>query len=247
MIGPRYCNSLVILLCLFTATAGADLPPESVDWKLEREEDNIRIYKTAMPDSSFEAFKATTVINAPLANVMAVMVNAESCEEWVHGCSHSEPLPDGDFHDRKAYSVNNLPWPAADRDYVLHIRTRTSETSEVQSADAQRFVIMELSAVPDDRRETDKVRVEHSDTLYEFHETTDGRTHMTWIQHSEPNGSLPSWLVNSLAVDIPFNSLQELQEVARSPAYSGFELVFDEQAGQLVDVRRPAQANAVPD
>lgn len=242
MNGSRYRRSAfsAIVSSLLTAQSWAGLPPDSVDWNLERDEDDIRIYKASVSDSGFEAFKATTVINAPLSNVMAVMVDAESCEEWVHGCSHSEALDGGDFHDRKAYSVNDLPWPAADRDYVLHIRTHTSDesvTGESHDKADSPFIIMELSAVPDEREESGKVRVEHSDTLYQFFQIDDGRTHMTWIQHSEPNGSLPGWLVNSLAVDIPFNSLQNLQDVANSSTYSGYELVFNEQ-GELTAVRK---------
>ena len=101
---------------------------------------------------------------------------------------------------------------------------------------------MELNATPEDRQESSsKVRVEHSDTLYELYQQEDGRTHMTWIQHTEPNGALPGWLVNSLAIDLPFKSLQNLESLATLPQYQNHRLIFDE-SGQLIGVGEPSQA-----
>jgi hypothetical protein len=236
MIAPRFLYGLILFLYL-CPPALADLPPSTADWNLAREQEGIRIYSLALPDSDFDAFKAVTVLDAPLNNVMAVMADPQSCVEWVHGCAHSEGLDNESFNDRSAYSVNDLPWPAQDRDYVIHIHTRT-ETAGDEST--PRKIILELNAMPEARKKSSgRVRVEHSDTLYQFYEQEDGRTHMTWIQHTEPNGALPSWLVNSLAIDIPFKSLQRLETLANTPGYSDHKLIFDE-SGQLTGVQDTA-------
>ena len=146
------------------------------------------------PGSGFQAFKAVAELDAPVENLMAVMINPESCEEWVLNCSESYAFGQGDFHDRYAYSVNDMPWPVTDRDYVLRIRTRgDADTGQV---------IMDLNATPGMRAEySSRVRV-----TYPIPSTSSapGRsTHMVWVQHTEPNGSLPGWLVNNLLVDIP--------------------------------------------
>lgn len=241
MIASRYLVSTLYLMLCVSLPVFADLPA-SPDWSLARDKDGIRIYSQRMSNSDFEAFKAVTVLNVPLSNVMAVMADPTSCVDWVHGCVHSEGLGGGDFHDRSAYSVNDLPWPAQDRDYVLRIRTHTEHRQVADSAargnEPQPVIIMQLSAIPDKRRSSSgKVRVEHSDTLYEFYDFGDGRTHMTWVQHTEPNGALPSWLVNSLAIDIPFNSMQRLEKLANTTPYHHHQLVFDSE-GRLVAVER---------
>ena len=74
-----------------------------------------------------------------------------------------------------------------------------------------------------------------SDTLYRF--TPEGEsTRMVWVQHTDPNGALPGWLVNSLLVDIPVRSMEALERVANSKKYQGYQLVYDEQ-GQLTGLR----------
>ncbi|WP_404368724.1 START domain-containing protein [Marinobacter sp.] len=229
----RVSAAIVTLAGVFlVSTAGAELPGENADWTLQKEADDIRIYTIEHPDSRFRAFKAVALLDAPIANVMAVMINPESCLEWVHGCSDSYAFGEGDFFDRYAYSVNDMPWPVSDRDYVIRIRTQGSEeTGEI---------VMNLNATPDRQEEkAGLVRVDRSDTLYRFIPEGD-QTHMVWVQHTDPNGALPGWLVNSLVVDIPLNSMEKLEEVANRPRYQNHELVFDD-SGQLVAVEAEAQ------
>ncbi|MDK9559353.1 START domain-containing protein [Marinobacter sp. M216] len=219
----------LLVTALAAAHARAELPAEDADgWSLRKEADSIRVYTIDRNDSSFKAFKAEAVLDAPIENLMAVMMNPQSCIEWVHNCTESYAFGKGNFHDRYAYSVNDMPWPVTDRDYVLRIRTRGNQASGE--------IIMDLNATPNQRAEFDtRVRVDRSDTLYRFIPEGD-KTRMIWLQHTDPNGALPGWLVNSLLVDIPVRSLQALEQVAGKDRYQGFELVYDE-TGQLVDVR----------
>lgn len=226
-------SGLVCALLVFAvaASARAELPNENdEEWTLRKEADHIRVYTIDQPDSSFKAFKAVAVLDAPIENLMAVMANPGSCVEWVHNCTESYAFGDGQFHDRFAYSVNDMPWPVTDRDYVLRIRTRGDKASGE--------IVMNLNAMPDQRAESgSRVRVDRSDTLYRF--TPEGeKTRMVWVQHTDPNGSLPGWMVNSLLVDIPVRSMEELERVANREKYQGYQLVYDEK-GQLTGVKPP--------
>lgn len=221
-------SGLLALAVCATLQAGS-LPDENTaDWSLSKTTDNIRIYTVEQPDSSFKAFKAVAILDAPIENLMAVMIDPTSCVAWVHGCTESYGFGEGTFADRYAYSVNDMPWPVADRDYVLHIQTEGSQSTGE--------VVMHLNAVPEQREAFDRyVRVDRSDTLYRL--IPEGQqTRMVWLQHTDPNGALPGWLVNSLLVDIPVKSLENLEQVAQEPRYQNHHLVYNDQ-GQLTDVR----------
>ncbi|MCD1629792.1 START domain-containing protein [Marinobacter shengliensis] len=214
-------STLMLLPLPSLASDHPPLPPEDAqEWTLRKEVDNIRIYTMDQSNSGFQAFKAVANLDVPLENLMAVMINPESCKEWVHNCTESYAFGQGDFHDRYAYSVNDMPWPVTDRDYVLRIRTRgNGDTGEV---------VMDLNAVPGMRAEfNSRVRVDRSDTLYRFTPNGD-KTRMVWVQHTEPNGALPGWLVNNLLVDIPVKSLQALEAVAKEDKYQGYQLEWGE-------------------
>ncbi|WP_417518554.1 START domain-containing protein [Marinobacter sp.] len=222
----------LLVSAMAAATARAALPAESSEaWSLRKEAGDIRIYTTDRGESSFQAFKAEALLDAPIEAVMAVMINPASCMEWVLNCTESYGVGKNSFHDRYVYSVNDMPWPVTDRDYVLRIRTQGNESSGE--------IIMEMSATPGKRaKNSNRVRVDRSDTLYRFF--PEGRkTRMIWLQHTDPNGALPGWLVNTLLVDIPLSSMEELQRVTTLKRYQGFSLVYNE-GGELVDVRQPA-------
>ncbi|MFN2361712.1 MAG: START domain-containing protein [Marinobacter sp.] len=227
-IGRRACALTSLLMATIVSTlALAELPDEDAEgWSLRKETDNIRVFTIDQPDSSFQAFKAEAVLDVPIENLMAVMANPQSCVEWVHNCSESYAFGDGDFHYRYAYSVNDMPWPVTDRDYVIRILTRGDRNGEI---------VMDLNAIPEQREdESDYVRVDKSDTLYRLIPEGD-QTRMIWVQHTEPNGSIPGWLVNTLLVDIPVRSMEQLERVARRDRYQNHKLVYD-QNGKLKDV-----------
>ena len=68
---------------------------------------------------------------------------------------------------------------------------------------------------------------------------------MVWLQHTDPAGALPSWLVNALIVDIPFNSMKALERIAKEPKYANGQILYDAQ-GQITGVKRDALAAANP-
>ncbi|MGC8121310.1 START domain-containing protein [Marinobacter sp. VGCF2001] len=226
----RLFTGMMGLLITLTAAASkpAPLPPEQADgWSLRQEVDNVRIYTMEREGSSFEAFKAVAELDVPIENLMAVMINPESCKEWVHNCIESYAFGQGSFQERYAYSVNDMPWPVTDRDYVLRIQTQGDATTGE--------IIMTLNAMPDMRAEfNSRVRVDRSDTHYRFIPEGE-RTRMVWVQHTEPNGALPGWLVNSLIVDIPVKSMQALEAVAKHNRYQNHRLQWGDD-GQLQGV-----------
>ncbi len=225
---------LIFALFLASASSRAELALHSDAWRLDFDQDGIRIYTKAQPDSVYHAFKAETILNVPLHHVMAVMAQPGSCVEWVHGCIESWGLREENFNKRYAYSVNDLPWPVRDRDYVLEINTSNDP--------AQNTIMMDMYAVTDELPPKEGlIRVTRQETHYIFKPLGDDQTHMIWLQHTDPSGALPSWLVNALIVDIPFKSMKALEKVARLEKYTDSEIVFDE-SGAITGVRRLSPA-----
>jgi hypothetical protein len=42
---------------------------------------------------------------------------------------------------------------------------------------------------------------------------------ITYELSIDPGGNLPKWLVNTLAVDFPFNTLKNLRQLVKKPLY----------------------------
>ena len=227
---------LVFLLSLAIPSLHAEVPTNDENWEEAIEDNGITIHTRNLEDSRINAFRAEIVLDAPLEAVMAVMANPASCMEWVHQCSHAENLEGGSFRDRYAYSINDMPWPVSDRDYVLHIRTHTGKSRD--------HIIIEMESVDGRVEKKDGyVRMPESSTVYELFRRDDNRTRLVWYQHAAPGGSLPNWLVNRLATDIPYESLRTLNDVVQKERYQGHELAFDDE-GRIVDVVPPKDEKA---
>lgn len=217
------------LSLMIAPVANAEIPLDSKDWKLHAEQDNIKIYTKKHNGSNFQAFKAVATLNSPITSIMAVMANPNSCVEWVHGCVESWGFDEEHFRKRYAYSVNDLPWPVQDRDYVLEINTSNDKTTGEFS--------MSMYAVSDKRPvESKYVRVTVAETHYIFRPVGEDKTEMTWLQHTEPGGAIPSWLVNALIVDIPIKSMKTLEKVANWEKYRNAEILYDDE-GQIIGVQ----------
>jgi len=58
------------------------------------------------------------------------------------------------------------------------------------------------------------VRVAQVEGFWKFLPLGADRTQVTYQVHTEPGGSVPSWLANKFVVDAPFNTLKALKDRA---------------------------------
>ncbi|GAA3976131.1 START domain-containing protein [Allohahella marinimesophila] len=228
----RFSTLLLASLSLLIAsgTSRAELLIEDEQWKRDYEKDGVVVYTRPFPGSDFQAFKAVYTLEASIEDIMAVMSDPTSCTEWVLNCVESWGFDDKQFSKRHAYSVNDLPWPVMDRDYVLEINTSKASDSDT--------IVMDLYAV-DDKIAPNKsyVRVSKQETHYHIKPLGDEQTEIVWLQHTEPGGAIPSWLVNALIVDIPFKSLKALESLANSDKYQDHQIQYSDD-GEITGVEK---------
>jgi hypothetical protein len=65
----------------------------------------------------------------------------------------------------------------------------------------------------------DYIRILKSDGFWLLQEKGDGLVQVTFQVHTEPRGTIPSWLVNSFIVDAPFKDLVNLRERLKMEKY----------------------------
>lgn len=214
---------LSVLISLFTfsfACAELALDPVDPEWELQKDEDNIQVYFKGVKGSDVQAFMGKTIMSASVSSIVKVMKTDATCVDWVQGCINAYDIEGSTFSNAHQYGINHLPWPADDRDYVNQVST----VNNVQTGD----VTISLKAVEGIIPLSDRVRITNMNIKYYLSPLSDNKTEVIWIQHTEPGGNIPDWLVNMLLIDIPFYSLTRLEEVARKPEYSAAEFLYNE-------------------
>lgn len=196
------------------------LAPDDPAWTLVNDEAGVEVFLRNIEGSSIEAFQGRTRVKASLASILAVMDDPAACPEWVHQCTEARFL-EGDFTQSFHYGVNDFPWPADDRDYVLKIQNG----HDPATGGVHRYI----SAVEGHVDRTSNTRVTQMKIHYFLIPISETETQVTWTQHTDPGGLIPGWMVNMLLVDIPRESLRRLEATANQDRYRNTDLVRDSQ------------------
>lgn len=190
----------------------------NAEWELAKDKDGIKVFLKTVPGSKIKEFKGMTNIKSSLDSILAVLNDTEACPKWIHNCKDAFKLSEISFNEGYVYQVINFPFPVKDRDLILHsVMTQDVDTNQVT---------IKLTAVPDYIPETRNVRIKKSDGLYLLKPLPDRSIEVTWQHHTEPEGGIPKWIVNSLLVDTPFKTLNNLREIVKEEKYQRARLQY---------------------
>ena len=175
------------------------------DWKVAKDEDGIKVSLSDVAGSQYKAYRGVTTIKASVAKLRALQEDVVGACAWVHECKSQKILKhEGD--KTWTYSQFNTPWPVTPRDSVLQVTT-------VEGADGS--LTRNLKGVPSYiPEEKGYVRVAQVEGFWKMVPKGQNETEVTYQVHTEPGGSVPSWLANKFVVDAPFNTLKALRERA---------------------------------
>lgn len=176
------------------------------DWKVAKDEDGIKVSLSEVPGSQYKAYQGVTLINAPVAKISALQEDVAGACAWIYECKTQKLLKhEGD--KSWTYTQFNTPWPVTPRDSVLLVTTNeTSDGTLTRTLEGQPTYLPE---------EKGFVRVAQVKGFWKLVPKGANQTEVTYQVHTEPGGSVPSWLANKFVVDAPFNTLKALKERAQ--------------------------------
>ena len=196
------------LLCSCSLAAAAAAPAaEEAAWRLEREADGIRVWTRPVADSRHRAIRARMIVAAPLEKIVGILRDTDACRDWARYCAEArvhERLGEAEAY---VYTLNDMPWPLADRDVVSRVRWHEEPETGVVHMDAEA-----TEGVVE--RTPGRVRLTDASSHWTLRPRPDGRLEVTTEAHIEPAGPVPAWITNRLLVDAPFRTMQQLRALA---------------------------------
>lgn len=217
-IAHRWIGILLILLSPFAVAEET--------WNPRFSEDGISIYTGKVEGSNVKAFKGIVELDAQLVNVLALLADQDSCVLWVHGCVSSELVERVSFAERYIYQVNK-PVAIRARDYIFHVLIDIPSSLE--------RVTIQMSSRHDYLPLTAHVRIKRASGSYVIERVAPEKVRFTWEQHLEPGGFVPGFIINSMLLDIPRNSLRNFRELLKEDKYQQVKFVYSE-AGEVIDI-----------
>ncbi|WP_411378764.1 START domain-containing protein [Pseudomonas sp. MPB26] len=191
------------VLCGFTLVFAAAAQAE--DWQVAKDEDGIKVSLSEVAGSKYKAYRGVALIKAPVARIIALQEDVAGACAWIHECK-SQKLVDRKGDEAWTYTQFKAPFPVTDRDSYTHVTT-------TKNADGS--VTRTLQGVPTYKpEEKGYVRVAQVEGFWKLVPKGADQTEVTYQVHTEPGGSVPSWLANKFVVEAPFNTLKALKDHA---------------------------------
>ena len=144
-------------------------------------------------------------VDADVATLRTLQEDVKGSCQWIHACAEQSLLKHEGMQSW-VYTRFDMPWPVEARDSILHVVSEQgADGSLTRKLDGQ------PQYLPLDK---DHTRVASLQGFWHFVPQGDGKVEVTYQVHTEPGGSVPSWLANSFVVDAPFNTLSGLRTLA---------------------------------
>jgi hypothetical protein len=202
-------------LCLLTliALAPALASGSEEGWRKEKDESGIQMYTRAVEGWEIREIRGVTRVEAPLTAVAAVLDDIPAAVELNSMVNESRVIERQGPRRLRTYAAMDMPWPVSDRDLV---NDRTIEVDSRTRAITFTDVATEDGVAP----RADFVRMVKSRQTWTLTPAADGAVEVELRVLADPNGPIPTSLINSMSIDSPFATLGRLQALARSPKYA---------------------------
>lgn len=173
-------------------------------WEKIGDEEGIRVFRKEVPGSSVVAFRGEATLEAPIEKVLWVLGDNTHRTEWVDRLEKSVVLEKKSTYESVVYQHYSLPFPASDRDYVYRGKA---------TRDKSGVVTLLLESVTHPKAPpTIGVRANLIKSRYLLTPKGKDRTFVVVEIHTDPQGSIPSWLVNLVQKSWPMKTMKNMRE-----------------------------------
>jgi hypothetical protein len=181
-------------------------PGELEKWKLIEKTDGIKVYSKAVPDSKIKALRAECMLDASVAQVVALLLDVKAVEKWVchtKSCTLIKKVSETEIY---YHTEVNLPWPLDNRDFVTHLKISEDPLTKI--------VTVHAPAVPGWIPEKKGiVRVNHSKSLWLIKPIGEHKVMVEYTLQVDPGGHIPACVVNTFAIQGPIETFTNMKKL----------------------------------
>ena len=192
-----------LLVVLFLSVAWATGQAQ-VKCSLRKDADSIKVYTCHTDTSKFKSIRAEFTVHTTLEKLRAVMLDFPGYTRWQFNTTESAALARVATDEYIYYAKISAPWPVSNRDMVVRLRL-------TQSADQ---LIIRANSVADIKpvlKNYVRVPVSHSQWLVT--RLTNQTLQVHYQLQIDPGGNVPSWLVNWVCAQGPYESFRNLKRL----------------------------------
>lgn len=189
------------------------------EWKLRSEKNGIRSYTQSTADSHIKSIRLEAVFSVSLAKLVAVIADARNYDEWVYNSRSTRIVQQVSPYELYYYSELVFPWPAANRDFVSHVRISQDPKNKAVSIIASNISGWEPL-------HPKIIRMTFGEGHWELVPLSKNEVSVTYLLKADPGGDLPAWIVNSFSSQGPQASFENLRRYLLKAGAPDFPLPY---------------------
>lgn len=213
---------LAVSTCLLPGVFAQSTPVQEA-WKLEKDKKGIRVYSRHVANTRIKEIRVNCDLHATLPQLVAYISDISHYKETVYNCVDAyvvQRINDRDFY---FYLETDMPWPVANRDMVVRMMFIMDPNTRILSVRATNAEGM----VPEKKG---LIRIPHWHATWTIRELDKNRLRVEYLFGVDPGGELPSWLVNSLIANGPYQSFSNIEALLKRPYYQNRTFSFLQQS-----------------
>jgi hypothetical protein len=199
---------MVVLLGVSPAVA-AD-KADKYEWKEIHDKDGIKVFRKSVEGSKIVAFRGVALVDAPVGKVLHVIADNDHRTDWVDRCYISTVLEQVSPWEFVVYAGYKLPGLFSNRDYVYRGKAFTRKDGSVYV----HIKSEEHAKAPP----TIGVRAWLNKSVYLLTPVEGGKKTLIDVEvHTDPKGSMPTWLINLVQKSWPYKTLAAIRKQVQKP------------------------------
>lgn len=179
---------------------------QTPEWTEAKRKKGIQILTRPVAGSNIEEFLGKTEVDASISQIIALLVDPQSCKNLYHQCKELSVLS-GSEKKSSVYLRNGAPWPVNDRDVIMD---RSFEQNEKTLTTTMKMKRLDSNAKAAPSGVT---RMPAFEGYWKLIPLANGKTKIEYQAHFEPGGSVPQSVINMVLTDTPYETLLNLKSL----------------------------------
>jgi ribosome-associated toxin RatA of RatAB toxin-antitoxin module len=193
---------IILITAIFNLSDSNDTQEDG--WKLRKSKNGIEVYTRKVKNSNLIEFRATTTLHASLLKARKIIDDVESYPVWMANLGKSRTIKKISNTERYDYFEIKVPWPFENRDMVLQVKSLFPKNN---------IIHIELMNSPDYIPvKQNRVRIREAKGSWHFLSIEKNKTKVTYQLYNNPGGNIPTWVIDLLIVEGPYQTLMNFHE-----------------------------------
>lgn len=189
---------IAIAIHLFSLSFG-----QENSWKLKTKKDNITIHTRSTKNSKIKELKMTIIVKSNLASIVNILNEVELYPDWMYGCKAAKKIESINNTEGIYSTTIEFPRPFSDR-YVVSKTTIHQDTTS-------KIITIKSVAINDKNNQKKKmVRIKNMTSSWILIPKENGEVQIESYLFCDPEGNIPSWVINKLLHKSPSKSMINL-------------------------------------